>query len=119
MSAYAHEKLLNPALMPSLLQAIKNAAFPDNAMAPARIPPTDEQVHETRRECARTIVDATPAPARIRYFATKDEEIMRIDVEETLELFGDSYVNKNLIVAVLELIVVRLFPELAGGSSSA
>ena len=37
---------------------------------------------------------------------------MRQDVERTLDLFDDSYINKHLIISAVELVVVRLFPEL-------
>jgi hypothetical protein len=30
-----------------------------------------------------------------------------------LEVFGDAYLNKHLIIGVVDLVVVRLFPELA------
>ena len=38
---------------------------------------------------------------------------MHADVEDVLDLFGDSYINKHLVVALLELLAVRLFPELS------
>ena len=34
-------------------------------------------------------------------------------MEEVLNAFGDSYCNKHLLYGVVELIVVRLMPELA------
>jgi len=113
MSAQVHEKLLNPALLPPLLQAIRSAVFPDNAMAPPRVPPTSDEIIETKRGCARAIVEAIPDMVRTRYFGTRDTELMKKDVEDTLELFCDGYINKHLIVAALDLVVVRLFPELA------
>lgn len=95
-----------------MLQAIRNAVFPDNALAAARVPPTPEQVDEIKHTCAETIVKAVPETVRNRFFATSDVESTRKDVESTLELFEDQYVNKHLIIAVVELLVVRLFPEL-------
>jgi len=37
---------------------------------------------------------------------------MRQDVEVMLELFGDEFLNRHLVVSAVELFVVRLFPEL-------
>lgn len=54
-----------------------------------------------------------PPVVRERFFATTDVEAMRRDVEGTLELFADQYVNKHLIMGAVELLVVRLFPELS------
>lgn len=88
-------------------------------MAPARVPPTSEETLQIQRECARVIVEAVPDAVRTRYFATKDKETMRRDVEDRLKFFADPYVNKHLIVAALDLIVVRLFPELADPSYAA
>ncbi|KAI7341314.1 hypothetical protein KC315_g202 [Hortaea werneckii] len=119
MCAQVHDQLLNPALLPTVLRAIRTAVFPDNAMAPARVPPTSEETLQIKRECARVIVEAVPDAVRTRYFATKDKETMRRDVEDRLDLFADPYVNKHLLVAALDLIVVRLFPELADPSYAA
>lgn len=37
---------------------------------------------------------------------------MLAEVEEILETFGDSYMNKSLIFGIVELCIVRLLPEL-------
>jgi hypothetical protein len=34
-------------------------------------------------------------------------------VERVLDVFGDSYCNKHLLYGVVELIIVRLIPEMA------
>ena len=34
-------------------------------------------------------------------------------MEEILDLFGDEYCNKHLMYSVLELVLVRLMPELS------
>lgn len=104
--------LSRPALLPSVLQAIRSALFPDNALAAARVPPTSAETAEIKRECANTIVEVIPVVVRSRYFGTTDLELARQDVEGTLELFADSYINKHLIISAIELIVVRFFPEL-------
>lgn len=96
-----------------MLQAIRSALFPDNALAAARVQPTSAETAEIKRECANTIVEVIPMAIRSRYFGTTDLELARQDVQETLELFADSYINKHLIISAVELIVVRLFPELA------
>ena len=52
-------------------------------------------------------------PARIQdvYFGS-DNEVRVQEVEEALDIFGDSYLNKHLLYGVVELILVRLLPEL-------
>ncbi|KAK4950796.1 hypothetical protein LTR10_010789 [Elasticomyces elasticus] len=113
LSAQIHDRLLDPALLPPLLQAIRSAVFPNNVLEPGRPAPTPEETAEIKCECARAIVDVLPGTVRTLYFATTDTARMYADVESMLDLFGDAYINKHLIVAALELVVVRLFPELA------
>lgn len=107
------KRLLNLALVPPALQAIRTAIFPDNAMGPARVPPSPDEVVAIKRECARVIVEIVPVFVRTRYFATQDVEMMCEDVWAMLDLFADLYIDKHLIISVVELLVVRLFPEIA------
>lgn len=65
-----------------------------------------------RRTCARTLLSVIPSPVRARFFATSDEQVMRQDLEATLDIFADVYINKHLFIRLTELILVRLFPEL-------
>jgi hypothetical protein len=112
MAAEINARLSRPDLLPSVLQAIRSALFPDNALAAARVPPTSAETAEIKRVCASTIVEVIPKVIRNRYFGTADLDLARQDVEKTLDLFADSYINKHLIISAVELIVVRLFPEL-------
>lgn len=89
--------------------------FPGNSLAPARIPATEEEVIRIKRDCAVAIVDAIPEVVRSRFFATGDAKRMVDDVEESLELLGDAHINKHLIICAVDLIAVRLFPELTDG----
>lgn len=103
---------MDPALLPPALQAIRRAIFPDDALGPARVPPDGDGVLAIRRECARVIVEVVPPYVRSKYFATQDVAAMRDDVEDSLDLFADSFINKHLVVEIVELIFLRLFPEI-------
>jgi len=103
---------MNPNLLPRILQATRSALFPENALAPPRQAPTSARVLEVKRECAAAIVEIMPHFVRTRFFATRDLDPMRQDVEVTLDLFGDEFLNRHLVVSAVELLVVRLFPEL-------
>merc|ERR1711974_222344 len=50
LSHTIHARVLNPALLPPALQAIRRAIFPDDALGPARVPPSDDEVVAIRRE---------------------------------------------------------------------
>ncbi|KAF2159275.1 hypothetical protein M409DRAFT_71161 [Zasmidium cellare ATCC 36951] len=117
MSSTIHQRLLAaaPDWLPPVLQAARSALFPDNVLAAGRAqPPSSDEVVEIKRECARAIVEAMmPDVVGAAFFATKDHDLMREDVEaQVLDLLADAYVNKHLVVLAVELIVVRLFPEL-------
>ena len=113
LSHTIHTRVLTLTLLPPALEAIRRAIFPDDALGPARVPPTDVETLAIKRECARVIVEVIPPYVRGKYFATEDPELMRADVEEFIGLlFGDSFINKHLIVEIVELIFLRLFPEI-------
>ena len=48
-----------------------------------------------------------------RFFGTDDQEQWTEELEGELDVWGDEYMNKHLAYAVLELIIVRVLPELA------
>lgn len=46
------------------------------------------------------------------YFGAGRERRVK-EVEEVLDIFSDRYCNKHLLYGVVELIIVRLVPEMA------
>jgi hypothetical protein len=46
-----------------------------------------------------------------------EDEVVR-QVEEILDMFGDAYLNRHLVYNILELVVVRLVPELGESTPS-
>lgn len=112
-SSHVHGNLLSSRWLPIVLRAARTAIFPGNSLAPARIEPSPSETLRIKHECAVTIVDAVPEAVRGRFFATGDTDRMEGDIEESLDLLADSYINKHLIVRAVDLIAVRLFPELS------
>lgn len=47
-----------------------------------------------------------------KMYLAQDEEEQRKLVEKGLDVFGDAYLNKHLVFAVLECLIVRIMPEL-------
>jgi len=96
-------------------------------------PETGEELLALRRKCATVILDLFPSWLMKRYFgrATRqtmdtsadspdpdlhggDKERVLAEIEEgILDVFSDEYCNKHLMYGALELILVRLMPELA------
>lgn len=65
-----------------------------------------------KRAAANAIIDALPEMVRKVYFAGAESEDMIRDVEGMLDVFGDPYLNRHFVFAVVEVLVVRLFPEM-------
>jgi hypothetical protein len=63
--------------------------------------------------CATAILDALPPLLRKTYLADGRREAQMEQIEGWLDVLGDAYMNKHLLFAALELVVVRLVPELA------
>ncbi|KXH38871.1 PXA domain-containing protein [Colletotrichum nymphaeae SA-01] len=168
-----HQRLLDAALLPTILRSIRAALFPNNAPGVSTLvaPSSEEEMRALRRRCASAMLASIPpwlaglylggrglgfrwrsgpesrpgaddaaAPLAMseseadvpgRGDATngnrtndlgnkskenEDEEQQRMlaEIEEgILDIFSDEYCNKHLAYSILELILVRLMPELA------
>jgi len=95
-----------------LLRNARAALFPNNAPGPPRLVPSLAEQLLIRRRCAETILSLIPEKAQDIYFGPEKDRRGQ-EVEEVLNAFGDSYCNKHLLYGVVELIIVRLIPELA------
>lgn len=112
LSHAIHTRLLDPALLPDLLRVLRGALFPNNTLAPARLIPDAEESLRIRRRCAETVLQLVPAPVQDVYFGPGLDRRRR-EVEDILDVFGDAYCNRHLMYGLVELLIVRLMPELA------
>jgi hypothetical protein len=115
--------ILPPSILPPLLLNLRIALFPGNAQGPPALePPSSEERLQIRRRCAEAILSLVPPLVSRVYFnvdADKEgEDEMLRQVEDILDVFGDVYCNKHLIYNILELIIVRLVPELGESTPS-
>lgn len=112
-----------PSILPPLLLNLRIALFPGNAQGPPALePPSSEERLQIRRRCAEAILSLVPPRVSRVYFnvdADKEgeDEILR-QVEDILDVFGDAYCNKHLVYNILELVIVRLVPELGESTPS-
>lgn len=104
--------LLDPVLIPLVLRTARAALFPNNAPAPPRPVPSAPERLLIRRRCATAILDLVPLPVQAVYFGSGHERRIE-ELEDVLDVLGDSYCNKHLLYGAVELILVRLMPELA------
>lgn len=127
--------LLDPVHLPSLLRTLRGVLFPNNAPGtPSLFPPTsDEALLALRRRAASAVWGLLPRGVGRLYFGGRlwrhaaaapragagsadqegEDEEMVDEVEGLLMVLSDEYCNKHLMYGVLELVLVRLIPELA------
>lgn len=63
-------------------------------------------------------MDNIPEFVRGRLFATQDPVSAAAQIEEMLDVVGDTYLNKHLVFAIVDLVFLRLFPEMERQSIS-
>ncbi|KAI9779490.1 MAG: hypothetical protein M1816_003493 [Peltula sp. TS41687] len=125
LSHHLSHPLTTPAsYLPSVLQTLRATIFPHNSLrrpssssfspsAPSPSPPPSAAAAETSRShCAASILHLIPATVRRIYLAENEAEQRKL-VERGLDVFGDAYLNKHIVFAVMECLVVKIMPELA------
>lgn len=112
LSHTAQIRVLNPAFLPILLRTIRATLFPNNNLAPPRKPPSEEEARVIKSRCAATLLDMLPAKVAVAFFANDNRTTQLQEVEKLLDCLDNAYLNKHLIFAIVELIILRLVPEL-------
>ena len=112
LSHTIHTRILNPAFLPVVLRTLRATLFPNNALGAPRQIPSDEEAQAIKHRCAATLLDLVPPKVAAAFFATYEHEKQIRQIEDTLSSLDDPYLNKHLVFQIVELIVLRLFPEL-------
>ncbi|KAL8840108.1 MAG: hypothetical protein Q9170_001455 [Blastenia crenularia] len=103
--------ILKPSLLPTLLSTIRTNLFPRNALPPpAPDPPTIEQQFEIKKICAEALSALLP-DILARAAGLSLEDVAK-EVESELDVWSDAYLNKHLAYQILEMVVVRVLPEM-------
>jgi len=105
-------RVLNPAFLPVVLRTLRATLFPNNALGPPRQIPSVEEVKKIKGRCAESVLNLLPRKVAATFFASPERDIQLGQVMETLSCLDDAYLNKHLIYQIVELIVLRLAPEL-------
>lgn len=112
LSHTIHKRIFNPTFLPAVLRTVRATLFPNNALGPQRQPPSDDEARKIKRRCATSVLKLIPPKLASIYFATRDRGTQLAHVEEVLSCLDDAYINKHLIFQIVELIILRLVPEL-------
>ena len=105
-------RVLNPAFLPILLRTIRATLFPSNALGPPRTPPTAEEAKDIKHRCAATLLGVVPPRVATIFFGSGNNAVQLTQIENALDCLDDAYLNKHLIFQIVELLVLRLVPEL-------
>ncbi|KAF2455893.1 hypothetical protein BDY21DRAFT_422699 [Lineolata rhizophorae] len=133
--ALIHTHLLSAARLPPLLRALRSALAPGNAFAPPRAAPPEPEQAALRRRAAERIVEALPphvvrlikptpraasrpgsSRGKVHYDGSDEKAVREAAVNEVHEVLGvlaDQYLNRHVVFGIVELLVVRLMPEMA------
>jgi hypothetical protein len=119
-------RLFSSALVAPLLVQIRVLIFPNNSLGPPPPPaPTLEEARRIRSKAASDILKLIPRPVARSFFAIQgrddeeEREVIGKEIEERLLGWTeDAELNKYLIYAVLEHIILRIVPELKDKTAS-
>ncbi|KAH7328518.1 hypothetical protein B0I35DRAFT_403872 [Stachybotrys elegans] len=120
--SYHIRSILSPSRLPPLLRTLRGVLFPNNAPGTSSLfPPSSEaELHALRRRAASALWGLLPTQVGRLYFGGRlwrredpGDEAMVDEVEGLLMVLSDEYCNKHLMYGILELILVRLMPELS------
>ncbi|PWI74837.1 PXA domain protein [Purpureocillium lilacinum] len=134
------QSLFSPVHLSPALRSLRGVLFPNNAPGtPSLFPPSsDAELRALRRRAASSLLGLVPRGVARVYLCgrlassspptpagpsssgpgpgdkqDKDADAMVDEVEGLLMVLGDDYCNKHLLYSVLELILLRLMPELS------
>ncbi|KAL9042946.1 MAG: hypothetical protein Q9214_003640 [Letrouitia sp. 1 TL-2023] len=111
---YIHHLLLTqfrPSLLPSLLSAVRKTVFPRSSLPPPPPPsPSPGEQAQIKRTCA-SILASLPPRALVRAPGLSEESLI-YEIETELDIWSDAYLNRHLAYQILELVVVRVLPEI-------
>ncbi|KAM0515231.1 hypothetical protein ACHAPE_006187 [Trichoderma viride] len=133
------QSLFDPSHLPPLLRSLRGALFPNNSPGSSSLaaPQSEEELLALRRRAARAIRGLLPTSVTRVYFGGRlwrlggflgsgdnfgrssaavdreDDERVVDELAGLLDVVGDEYCNKHLMYSVLELVLVRLMPELS------
>ncbi|KAL7789914.1 PXA domain-containing protein [Trichoderma ceciliae] len=133
------QSLFDPSHLPPILRLLRGALFPNNSPGSSTLvaPQSETELLALRRRAASAIWGLLPTSVTRVYFGGRlwrlggifgsgesvgspsatadkeDDERILDELESLLNVVGDEYCNKHLMYSVLELVLVRLMPELS------
>ncbi|KAM0738657.1 hypothetical protein ACQRIT_006394 [Beauveria bassiana] len=119
------QQLFSASHLPGLLRTLRGVLFPNNAPGKSTLAPpsSDDEFVALRKRAAGALVGLLPTGVAKFYLGSKSgggsgAAAVQVDgmvdgMEDLLIVLNDEYCNKHLMYSILELILVRLMPELS------
>ncbi|KAM3453501.1 hypothetical protein MY3296_003732 [Beauveria thailandica] len=119
------QQLFSASHLPGLLRTLRGVLFPNNALGKSTLAPpsSDDEFVALRKRAAGALLGLLPTGVAKVYLGSKSgdspeaaaaqEDDMVDGMAHLLMVLNDEYCNKHLMYSVLELILVRLMPELS------
>lgn len=114
---------LSPSQLPTLLRTLRGVLFPNNApgQSTLRPPSSEDELLALRRRAASALWRLLPRGVTRLYLGggllggeASDQHGAEVDqIEHLLMVLDDEYCNKHLVYGVLELILIRVMPEMS------
>lgn len=115
------QQLFLPSHLPGVLRTLRGVLFPNNAPGKSSLAPpsSHDEFVALRKRAAGALLGLLPTGvAKVYLGGTQGDSgggsggAMLDGMEDLLMVLNDEYYNKHLMYSVLELILVRLMPEL-------
>ncbi|TQV99970.1 hypothetical protein V2A60_005384 [Cordyceps javanica] len=114
------QQMFSVSHLPGVLRTLRGVLFPNNAPGQSTLAPpsSDDEFAALRKRAASALLDLLPTSVARVYLGRKTglstaQDSDTVDsMEGLLMVLNDEYCNKHLMYSVLELILVRLMPEL-------
>ena len=112
LSAQLYESVFHEELVLVALDTLRDIVWPKGVLMGPRTEPSAEEQAEIQRETERILVDTVPQPLRSLIFGASRK--LQLDTaHDLLDTFDNAKCNKHLVFQLLDLITVKILPELA------
>ena len=112
VSAQLYESVFHEELVLVALDTLRDIVWPNGVLMGPRTEPSAEEQAEIQRETESILVDTVSQPLRSLIFGAS--RTTQLDTaHDLLDNFEDAKCNKHLVFQLLDLITVKILPELA------
>lgn len=109
ISTYLHGKFHNEDTVVKILSNTRTVLFPSGYLGPGRPAPSEKEQIETISKLITTIKDLLPEQFKYLFLGPD----VKTQIKEVLDIFNNTFANKQLLFKLLDLIILNIFPELS------